>query len=304
MGASTIGYRPAREEDIAETYQVFLRANEDLNRRLGRPVGLQEHSPPTRALAVRRAGLRHDPERFWIAEVGERIVGFGLAIRRRSLWYLAALHVQPAFQSAGVGGELLRRCLGHPAARPATLLTISEAVNLASNGLYGRHGMFPTVPIVQLEGAPVGTDPGHVRLSPVADTQALPKFRLFDRAVLGEIRDEDHETWAGIDSMRPHLVLEGSRTVGYVYLDRAGSLGPGAVARPDLLRPTILLGLRGLLEAGVSVARLRVPGLAGESLTTLLAAGFRYDVGINLLLASRQFGRFDRYLFSGADALF
>jgi ribosomal protein S18 acetylase RimI-like enzyme len=304
LTAATVRYRKAREDDVEETYRVMLRANADLNRRLGRPVSLEEHSPSTRAIAVRRSALRHDPDRFWVAEDGGCIVGFGLAIARRSFWYLAALHVETAFQARGVGGELLRRCLGDSETRPPTLLTISEAINLESNGLYGRRGMFPEMPIVQVEGAPASLAVEGVTLQPGRGTLALHQFKALDQAVLGEGRDEDHETWASVDSMEPNFVMENDRVVGYLYVDRAGSLGPAAVDRADLLYPTMLLGLRTLAEAGAPVARLRIPGVACESLDALLGAGFRYDVGINLFLASRPFGRFDRYLFSGADALF
>src|SRR5580692_6314282 len=105
-------FRLAMEADLEATYQVYIAANDDLNRRIGRQVDLQKHTLPRRALAVRRNALRYDQERFWIAEFNKTIGGFGLAIRRRSFWYLAALHVLPEFQGCGVGSQLVRLCLG------------------------------------------------------------------------------------------------------------------------------------------------------------------------------------------------
>ena len=57
-------FRLATEADLENTYKVYLDANQDLNRRIGRSVDLEKHTLPTRALAVRRNALRYDAERF------------------------------------------------------------------------------------------------------------------------------------------------------------------------------------------------------------------------------------------------
>jgi hypothetical protein len=250
---------------------------------------------------VRRSGLQFDPDRFWVAEYGRALIGFGLAIRRRSLWYLAALHILPEHQSHGIGGELLRRCLGDPNTLPPSLLTISESINLVSTALYARWGMFPQVAIVQLEGTPVSLGSGHLTLRLAVSPAELDRF---DLRVLGEIRPEDHQCWRSVDGVEPYLVLEGNHTVGYIYVDSAGALGPAAVERSDLLCPTISAALEMLQAKASRVARLRLPGTARETFAALLSAGFRIDTGVNLFLTSRQFGHLDQYLFSGADALF
>ncbi|MEW5977444.1 MAG: GNAT family N-acetyltransferase [Acidobacteriota bacterium] len=299
-----VEYRLAVEADLEETYRIMLRANEDLNRRLGRRVEIEQHSLPSRAMAVRRNGLRYDSDRFWVAEFNGSVAAFGLAIRRRSFWYLAALHVLPEYQSRGVGRELFRRCLGDPASLPRLLLTISESVNLVSTGLYARFGLFPDSAIVHLEGTARSLGRGGVMLRPV-DTKAVQScLDDMDRLVLGEIRPEDHECWSSVPGLVPYLVHEGDRVVGYIYVDRAGALGPAAVERPDLLCPTLSAALEALGTEGAATVRIRIPGTARDSLAALLAAGFGLDTGINLFLTSCPFGRLAQYLFSGADALF
>jgi GNAT superfamily N-acetyltransferase len=301
---SKLQFRLAREGDVEMTYRIYLRANEDLNRRLGRQVDLETHTLPARALAVRRNGLRYDPERFWVAELDGATVGFGLAISRRSFWYLAAMHVLPECQSRGIGRELFRRCLGDPAHLPPTLLTISDASNIASTGLYARFGLFPQTAIIYLEGPPKSLGQGGVVLRAVDVKEAQRYFDQLDQLVLGEVRPEDHYAWSQVSGLVPYLVFEGDRVVGYIYVDRAGALGPAAVEQQNLLCPAISAALE-LLGAGEApVARLRIPSTARESLAALISAGFRLDTGIHLFLTSCPFGRLPLYLFSGADALF
>jgi GNAT superfamily N-acetyltransferase len=296
--------RVASEADLEETYGVFVRANDDLNRRLGRQVDIESHSLLTRAMAIRRNGLRYDPTRFWVADFDGSVGGFGLAIRRRSFWYLAALHVLPEYQSRGVGRELLRRCLGDPIDLPPSLLTISESANIVSTGLYASLGLFPQSAIIQLKGVAKSLGRGLVTLRPVNAKTNEHCFDRMDQLVLGEIRPEDHDSWSLVPNLMPYLVYEGDRMVGYIYVDRAGALGPAAVERSDLLCPAISAALEVLSTDGSPVARIRIPGTARESLAALLSAGFSFDTGINLFLTSCQFGRLTQYLFSGGDALF
>lgn len=301
---SKVQFRLACEGDVEETYRIFLRANEDLNRRLGRQVDIQSHSLPARALSVRRNGLRYDSERFWVAEHDRSLVGFGLAIRRRSFWYLAAMHVLPEYQSCGVGRELFRRCLGDPAHLPPTLLTISDASNIVSTGLYARFGLLPQTAIIHLEGPTKPFGQGTVTLRPVDVKGAQHCFGQLDQLVLGETRPEDHHAWGLVPGLIPYLVCEGDRIVGYIYIDRAGALGPAAVEQQNLLCPAISAALEVLGAGEAPVARLRIPSTARETLAALLSAGFRFDTCINLFLTSCPFGRLPLYLFSGADALF
>jgi GNAT superfamily N-acetyltransferase len=298
--------RLATEADLEETFRIYLSSNRDLNQRLGRNVDIESHSLPARAMAVRRNALLYDQERFWVAEFGGTLGGFGLAIRRRSFWYLAALHVLPQFQGRGVGSKLLRRCHGDPGKGnpPQSLLCISEAANIVSTGLYSRFGIFPQSVIIQLQGAPRSLGKAGVTLCQADPRVDQHSFDTMDQLVLGETRPEDHVCWNSVPSLVPYLVHERDQVSGYIYIDRDGALGPAAVKRPDLLLPTISAALT-TRDAGHSpVMRIRIPGAARESLAALLSEGFEFDTGINLFLTSRNFGRLDRYLFSGADALF
>lgn len=299
-------FRLATEADLEATFRIYVRANEDLNRRLGRQVDVERHSLPARAMAVRKNALRYDQERFWVAEFGGCLGGFGLAIRRRSFWYLAALHVLPEFQGRGVGNKLVQRCLGDRDAGdlPRSLLTISESANIVSTGLYSRFGLLPQSVIIQLQGPSKPLGQSGVTLRRVDPTVVQHSLDKMDQLVLGETRPEDHACWNMGATLAAYLVYEQDRVAGYLYIDSEGALGPAAVERPELLLPTISAALETFCADGSKVLRIRIPGAARESLAALLSAGFQFDTGINLFLTSCEFGRLDQYLFSGADALF
>jgi GNAT superfamily N-acetyltransferase len=298
-------FRLATEADLEATYRVYLEANEDLNRRIGRQVDLQKHTLPTRALAVRRNALRYDQERFWIAEFDKTIGGFGLAIRRRSFWYLAALHVLPEFQGHGVGNALVRRCLGDLCGGDGTipLLTTSDSANFASTGLYSRFGLLPQTAILQMQGLPRSLRQSRVTLRKTEPAAGLDAFGQLDRIVLGDARPEDHRCWAMVPSMVPYLAYDRDRMMGYIYVDQDGALGPAAVERPEFLSPTISAAFETYAADHSTELQLRIPSSARECLGALFAAGFNITE-IRLLLTSREFGHFDQYLLSGADALF
>ncbi len=298
-------FRLANAGDVEETYKVYVVANEDLNRHLGRHSDLRKHTLPARALAVRTSALRSDPNRFWVADFGGRIGGFGLATRRRTLWYLAALHVLPEFQGQGIGTQLIRRCLGafEPSDSP-TLLTTSDSANPVSTGMYFRFGLLPQTAILQLQGQPRSLGPGSVELRKADGAAVKEGIDRIDRIVLGEIRPEDHQCWATVSSMVPYLAYEKDRMVGYIYIDRDGALGPAAVERPELLTPTLSAALEIYAADQSSPLQIRIPSDARETLSALFSAGFCEVTEVRLLLTSRKFGCFDQYLFSGADALF
>jgi len=299
--------RPAGPADLEATYEVFVTAANDLRARSGRPP--VDDTPQRRAWAIpfRRHALAHDGAGFHVAEAEGRVVGFGIATLRERLWYLAALHVLPAYQGQGVGRDLLRRCLA-TAARPRDVkIVISESAQPISNALYAKHGMYQWVPLLHFEGAlPAGGDPprlGHETLA--AGDDALGALDAIDRAVLGVTRPVDHRYWLAQPGVAGLLFrARGGDAVGYAYATEAGRVGPAAVLSTRHVPDVLSASLRSAAARGATGASLVVPGHCRAAVAYLLERGFRYGESINLLLASRPFGRMDRYLVSALDALF
>jgi GNAT superfamily N-acetyltransferase len=293
-----IGFRRATPGDSLPTYEVFLEAADDLARTRGWTTTQRPIDPPERFLAFRASVLRHDPDGFWVAEAGGGLVGFGIALQREHVWYLAALHVRPGYQSRGVGAEIIRRAL--TAARPASLLTVgADARNAVSNALYGRFGMFPQTALVELSG-PATTGATDILRAGAPDASDL---EAIDRATLDVARPEDHEFWASVPSLHAYGIVRDRRTVGYAYVQADGAIGPIAVLDPADLAPALDASIAAAADLGATTARVRIPGVARAAVARLMARGWRYGDAVTLVLTSSPWGRWDGYVTSGADAL-
>lgn len=297
-GLARVGFRPATLEDCVSTYDIFVEAADDLAKRSGWAPTPRPSTPPERLLAFRLNALRNDPAGFWVAEADDRPVGFGIAVQREHVWYLAALHVRPTFQSRGVGAEIVRRCL--EIATPGSLLTVgADARNPASNALYGRFGMFPEMALVELSGPARPGETGFL----VAGAPATTDLAAIDRAVYGADRPQDHVFWGSVSTLRAYSVVHDRRTVGYAYVQTNGAIGPIGVLDPADLAPALDASIAVAAELGATSAHARIPGNARSAIALALAHGWRYGAGATLVLTSASWGRWDRYITSGGDAL-
>ncbi len=299
-GLEGITIRRATPDDSVPTYDVFRDAAGHLARTRGWAEPPRPPTPSERFLAFRASALRHDPDGFLVAEADGGLIGFGIAVQREHVWYLAALHVRPPYQSRGVGAEIIRRSLS--AARPGSLLTVgADARNPVSNALYGKFGMYPETPLVELSGpaGPAGRETGTL----VAGVPSADDLAAIDRAVVAAARPEDHGFWGSVSTLRGFSVVRDGRPVGYAYIQADGAIGPIAVLDPADLAPAVEASIAVAAELGATTARVRIPGLARDTTGQLLARGWRYGDGVTLVLTSAPWGRWDRYVTSGADAL-
>jgi GNAT superfamily N-acetyltransferase len=302
-GGAQVTYRLAQLADIEQTYGVFIDAANDLNRKNGRIAEAGSGSPPTRAMSFRRAMLRNDAERFWVAEADGQMVGFAMATLREDVWYLAALHILPAYQGLGVGRELLRRSsVGVTATTVRTV--VSDTINPISNALYMKTGMLHQDAILTFDGLPSRV-PAKAA-APLATREFtwpedLAAVTDLDRVVVGYGRPVDHELWNGIDGLTGRVLLRGGEFAGYAYASAAGHLGPVAVKDPQDLSAAldVVADLAG--AAGAGPVHLRTCGAARSSAAWALARGLRLT-SIGLLLSSKPIGRLACYVTSGGDA--
>jgi Acetyltransferase (GNAT) family len=270
--------RLAGREDLPALHVIFQAAVGDLYRR-------HAFEPPDlpREVFVRLHGhmLEHDPQRFWVAETGGRVVAFGAAIVRGGVWFLSALFVEPKEQASGIGRELLRLVWDGGDAEIRRRLTIVDSFQPVSTGLYSRAGLLPVTPILSLAGRPVALDGPELEPEEVNE-RALAEL---DAAAYGFDRALDHSFWQR--EAEATLWLEEGRPVAYSYRWPGGRIGPVAGRTPAAAGTALAAELRRAVGTAVSLI---VPGSSRPALAAALAAGLRYTDPPGLILSTEPNG--------------
>jgi hypothetical protein len=264
--------------------------------------------------------LATDPDRFWVAtrgggsaeaaadgdSDGDRVIGFGSALRREHVWFLSMLFVRPGEQAAGMGRELLRRMLPVDG-DDATLATATDAAQPISNGLYASLGIAPRMPMFNLVGRPTRPDalaplpPGVAadRLDgPAGDGGREPDLQAaideLDAETLGVRHPQDHAFVLGQGRIGFAFRDRQGALLGYGYTSAVGRIGPIATRDPDLHGPIVAHLLTAVEPRGASA--IWIPGPAGETMRMLIQAGLRMEGFPVLECWSRPFADFSRYL--------
>ena len=299
-----------RVDDLAACADVFYAAIDELYRRRGRPALPRNPDPLMRLFGHLSAT---DPLRCHVAETASGVVAFGIAHRRGSTWFLSFLFVQPEHQAAGLGRQLVQRCLAEddrpgdprPSAEGLTYALCAESVQPVSLALYTMLGIAPRVPIFLLTGKPLSDRPvgdrtaieatSFVELA-AADHQGLAAaVDAIDRATLGYEHSSDHRFWTASGrqgwSFRDPASDE---PVGYGYAQASGRVGPVATTESRWLAPA-LAHLFSVVTPSDGW-QLHVPG-PSPVLPSLLRGGFRLDDDAPILWCSTADSpAFDRYL--------
>jgi GNAT superfamily N-acetyltransferase len=269
--------RPASEADLEGEFAVFAAAQQELHTRRGADWVAQPYDPSGRWATVHRHLLEIDGDRSFVAEDANRIVGFTAAIVRGNWWYFSALFVDPEYQGKGVGRRLLDLTWGGP---HQSRMTITEAIQPISNGLYARQGLLPVTPVLGLIGEP--------RIAPVDDLEPMAPdpdaLRPLDLAAYGFDRRVDHEFWARTCE-RATLWKRHGTPVAYSYLS---PFGVGPVAGRDAKSAAQALQAELARCAGQEV-EIGIPGTATALVDVALRAGLRFtDPGLLLVSPADQ----------------
>lgn len=263
-------FRPAVEADLQAEYEVFRAAIEDL---YGRHSFTPPPPVPEGFLGQQGHVLRTDSERCFVAEEGGRVVAFASAWIRGDSWFLSALFVLPEFQAMGLGRELLERVWGdgHP-----RRLTMTDAIQPVSNGLYAARGLIPATPIFSLGGearvvAPPGVDAAMPEPGDLARLDA--RAYGFDRKV-------DHAYWQR--GATATVWRREGEALAYSYAWPHGRIGP--VAGVD--GGAAAMALEAELARRLQRTGILVPGSARELFASALRAGLRIAGPPGLLLLS------------------
>jgi GNAT superfamily N-acetyltransferase len=306
-----VTYRRAEEADLPRVFAVF-RAS--LNAYLV-PAGQQGIPEADEQSPGYRHFLRHDGERFWVAEAvveeltgggagtlargGLQIVGWGSGLLRGDWWFLSGLFVLPEAQGRGIGSRLFE--LAASGAPPAAVrATVTDSLQPVSNTLYARRGLLPRDVLIGFGGRPWE----GLRSPPMGSLErerltvaSVPELREIDAAASGLERSVDHEFYLTDGGRYGWLLRRRGRAVAYVFLRQDGWVGPVAALRERDMETVTAHGIADLAQRGTTqTIRGGVSGRCEGAQRAFWEAGLVLEGTPGLLLASRPFGRLDRYV--------
>jgi GNAT superfamily N-acetyltransferase len=202
--------RPLTADDIEIACDIQTRSFDDIDRRLGEPVG----KPTSAAVARQRRRmvhfLEHDPSGSFVACGPDRIVGVALAMRRDDLWGLSLLAVEPDAQGRGVGRQLLAATIRYGEDAASGLILSSRdprALAAYADAGLDLHPQVAGVGVVDRRWLP--TPSSRVRSG--ADREIADAV---DRSVRGATRGSDHERLAEVG---PSYLVDDAAGRGYAY---------------------------------------------------------------------------------------
>lgn len=284
--------RPGTPADSYACFEIFWASIKDLAHRLGTSwTGTAQDAWP-RFEDLYDLLARHAAE-WWVAEGGDGLIGYARSLQRGSLFELTEFFVRTDRQSAGIGRLLLDRAF--PPDR-GEVRAIIATTDVRATARYLRSGTSIQFPIVGFTGQPVA-DASPRRLTPVrieAGSGSLETVAAIERAVLGYDRGAELR-WI-LERREGHLYHDADdQPVAFAFIG-AGGIGPIAALEPEH-QPDVLLHLEDrAARMGLDSLGFEVPGPNVIAMRHLLDRGFQVDPFLTLLMASRPFGRFDRYL--------
>jgi GNAT superfamily N-acetyltransferase len=289
-----IDIRRATTDDNEPCFRAFVEAVTDLSKRIGAPW---EPDPaelwPRLEPIFKRLG-DHAAE-WWLAQdagSGE-VIGYARSVARGGLFELTEFFVRPSRQSAGVGRQLLE--LAFPPDR-GEVRAIIATPDLRALSRYYRAGTVVRFPIVSLTGPPAA--PGEESDLEIvrASSDDIPELVAIERSILEFPRDSDEFAWL-LEQREGYLYRRDGRTVGLGFIGPPGTgSGPIAALEPAEQVPMLLHAEARAKALGRDEVSFEVPMINEVAMRHLLDRRFRMDPFMTLLLSSRPFGQFDRFI--------
>jgi len=289
-----IDIRRATAADNEPCFRAFIEAVTDLSKRIGAPWDPDPADLWPRLEPIFKRLGDHAAE-WWLAQdAGDgEVIGYARSVDRDGLFELTEFFVRPARQSAGVGRRLLE--LAFPPDR-GEVRAIIATPDLRALSRYYRAGTVVRFPIVSLTGPPAAaaeaSDLDIVRASP----DDIPELAALERSVIEFDRGSDELAWL-LEQREGYLYRREGRTVGFAFIGPPGTgTGPIGALEPADQVPILLHAEARAKALGRDEVSFEVPMINEVAMRHLLDRRFRMDPFMTLLLTSRPFGQFDRFI--------
>jgi GNAT superfamily N-acetyltransferase len=284
--------RRGEPDDSRAAFDVLMEAARDLTARQGIDWNPKPDEFWTQSESFYRHLATHAAE-WWLAEdpASGELLGYARSIQRGGLMELSEFFVRPAHQSAGIGRQLLERAFPPGRGDVRVIVATTDVRALRS---YYRAGTVARFPIATLEGVPQRTHDDRELLAIRAGKEDIAALASLEAAVLEFPRDADDFRWL-LHAREAYLYERDARRVGFAFVSATGS-GP-MVALEAADQVSILRHVEGrAAELGGGRLGLEVPMVNEVAVRHLLDRGFKIDPFLTILMSSRPFGQFDRFI--------
>ncbi len=284
--------RPATPADSRAAFDVLMDAVRDLTAR----QGLDWSPDPDKFWADSGSLYGHmatHAAEWWLAEddASGELLGYARSVERGGMFELSEFFVRPAHQSAGIGRQLLDRAF--PPER-GDLRVIVATTDVRALRSYYRAGTAARFPIASLEGAPRRTDDDGLLVATHADADDIGTLTRLEAAVLEFPRSPADFNWL-LEQREGWLYLAEGTPIGFAFVGRPSS-GPLVALEPGY-QASMLRHVEGrAAELEVETLTLEIPMVNEVAARHLLNRGFKFDAFLTLLMSSRPFGKFDRFI--------
>ncbi len=294
----TITYRRATPDDDFTTFNICRRALEDFSRRNGVQAITGANDPETRKKLweIRRPFWEHlssTSDNYWIAELGGDAVGYARSILREDHRELTEFFVLPERQSAGVGGELLKRAFPHDTHHRSIIAT----PDLRAQARYLKAGVYTYMTELYFERTPEPVKfESDLRIeTPDAHQAPLEEMNSIDKEIIGHRRGVDHHFM--MEDRKLHIYRRNDTFVGYGYLDK-DLYGPFALIDEKDFPAVLAHAETWSYEAGASAVGFETPTVNKTAIEHLLKRGYHLEGFMGSIMSDEPFGMFTNYLLS------
>lgn len=291
-----IAYRRATAADNFTTFDIFQKSLMDFSRRTG-VMAITGGNDPEKMDALwesRRPFWEHltnTSDNFWIAERDGEAIGYARSIVRGDHRELTEFFVLPEAQSAGVGGELIRRAFPHDTPHRSIIAT----PDLRAQARYLKAGVYTYMTELYFERTPepVPFETDLVIETPGADQAPLEAMNAMDEEIIGHRREVDHRYL--INDRKLQVYKREGRVVGYGYL-RKSLYGPFALLEAADF-PAVLAHAESWAHAiGDSAVGFETPTVNKSAIGYLLSRKYRLEGFMGSIMSDEPFGKFGNYL--------
>jgi ribosomal protein S18 acetylase RimI-like enzyme len=288
-----INYRKCRKKDLLPAVKLIGTSLNHLRIQTGK-------KPWRRRLKKTPPWFKHllctDPETFYCARQGDKLIGFAGAVIRGKQWYLAYLFVHPRYQDKGIGKRLLEKIWRRQKGMSHSLCTF--AFNVQAVGIYSKFGMAPLCSLPMLKAKPGKLKelfPTGLKIIDTHTKADIDWINRLEKKIRGYPHPQEWKYWSSSDLHKLYIFKHNSRRVGYGMISHGFQIAPVGVISEDYL-----------IKATIETIRLTKPK-KGENIiiwcpanniklyTFLIDIGFRLTE-VEIFMADRSYPDWQRYI--------